>query len=122
MKVEETVTGKGMGRRQFIGTAAAALFAGVSISLVGCSEDDPAGPADGDKAAFVGDSGGHKHTAVITKAQLETNGTVTVTLTGSGHEHSVEFSATEVAAIKAGTHVMKNCTLTSNHVHSVMFN
>lgn len=118
-KMDGKVT-KGMGRREFVGAAAAALFAGVSITLVGCSEDEPTAPAKGDVAGTI--NGNHGHSVTITKVQIEAGAGVTLTLSGGGHPHNITLTAEQVALVKSGAGVHDGVTTSTNgHTHSVMF-
>lgn len=122
----------GRGRRTFIGAAAAALFAGVAIQITGCSTDDKGDAgnpsASGDKSGVVTGNHPAPHKAVITKAQLDADGSVTLDIQGdSDHTHSVTFNADQVATIKSGGHAMTSSTVHTppggiGHAHQVMFN
>jgi hypothetical protein len=124
------LTRAGQGRRTFIGAAAAALFAGVVIQITGCStEDDTGNPgAGGAKTGAVLSNHPAPHKAVITKAQLDAGGGLTLDIQGSSdHSHSLTLSADQVTTIKGGGHVMIDSTSTTPpggtaHAHSVMFN
>lgn len=119
----EKLQSNGMGRRKFIGAAAAALFAGVVITVTGCDEDDPAGPVNGDRAGTVDSANSHTHSVKITKAQIDASGDVTLTFsTTSGHSHDLVVSAADVAKLKAGgqVHALPSTT-TSGHLHTVHF-
>jgi hypothetical protein len=126
------LTHAGQGRRIFIGAAAAALFAGVAIQITGCStddKDDAENPsASGDKSGVVLGNHPAPHKAVITKAQFDAGGGVTLDIQGSSdHTHSVVFTADQVATIKAGQHAMTSSTTFTpsggaGHAHEVMFN
>lgn len=113
----------GMGRREFIGAAAAALFAGVAITLTGCDEEDKATtPTDGSKAGDVNTVSGHRHSVTITKAQLDAAAAVTLTLsTDSGHNHTVSLTADQVTALKGGTMINVASSENSGHTHTVHF-
>jgi hypothetical protein len=113
---------EGMGRREFIGAAASALFAGVVITVTGCSEDDPAGPAkDGSVSGTIANN--HGHSVTITKAQIDAGGEVTLTFTGGAHSHTVTLAPAQVAMIKSGAGVHSDCvsTTTEGHSHNLMF-
>jgi hypothetical protein len=112
---------EGMGRREFIGAAAAALFAGVVITMTGCSEDDPAGPAgDGSVAGTIANN--HGHSVRITKAEIEAGGAIKLTFTGGDHTHTVDLTAEDVAKIKSGAGVHDAVSSTTNgHSHGIMF-
>lgn len=111
-------------RRKFIGTAAAALFAGVAIQIFGCSTDDGYGNGPGGAGGKTGVVGAnHGHSAVITGAQLEAGGAVTLNIAGSaGHNHTVPLTSEQVTAIRAGTMVSQLSSETGAHSHLVTFN
>ncbi len=108
----------GMGRREFLGAAAALI--GVA-ALAGCG-DDTAGSGD-DGPEILVDAGGspsHTHDASITKEQIEAGEAVTLTLTGGGHTHTVDLTGADVQGIKAGTaHLTKASSTTASHTHLV---
>lgn len=113
---------EGMGRREFIGAAAAALFAGAVITVTGCSEDEATGPAkDGSVSATIENN--HGHSVTITKAQIDAGSGVTLTLSGGGHTHTVTLTAEQVALIKsgAGVHTGLVSSSTDGHAHNLMF-
>jgi hypothetical protein len=118
---QETREPQGMARRTFIGAAAAALFAGVSLTLFGCGEDDATGPGDGSVAGVIGEN--HGHSVSISKAQIDEGAGVTLDLTtGNGHTHQVILTTDQVALIKSGAGVHNAVTTTTNsHTHTVMF-
>ena len=125
----EALTQDGQGRRTFIGAAAAALFAGIAIQITGCSTDDKEDPgAGGAKTGDVLSNHAAPHKAVITKAQLDAGGGVTLDIQGSSdHSHSVTLTADQVATIKSGEHAMTSSTSGAApggiaHAHEVMFN
>lgn len=125
----DVLTNAGQGRRLFIGAAAAALFAGVAIQITGCSTDDKEEPAaSGDKTGIVLGNHPAPHKAVITKAQFDAGGGVTLDIQGaSDHTHTVVFTAEQVATIKSGQHAMTSSTTFTppggtGHAHEVMFN
>ncbi|GEM_PF-1655260 len=117
----------GIGRREFLGTAAAALFAGVLFQITGCTTDDkasntppPAGSVSGSIAENHADT---PHQAFITKAQLDAGGAVTLNIQGAApHNHQVSLTADQMVSIKAGTMVMVTSSTAESHSHVVMFN
>lgn len=125
---------KPMGRREFIGAAAAALFAGVIIQVTGCTTDDnktqtaPPKLNPGDLAGTISDNHADgPHAAIIAKAQLDAGGAVTLDIQGqANHTHSVSFTADEMSQIKSGLMVMKTSASGGvgayTHTHVVMFN
>lgn len=124
-----TGNGKGgLGRRQFIGTAAAALFAGVVIHITGCTTDEAENsPAAGGNSATI--VGNHGHSAVVTKAMIDAGGAITLDIRGSsGHTHTLELTSAEMETIMAKLHVMKDtserseATDADRHKHIAMFN
>lgn len=116
-----------MTRRAFLGAAAAALLAGAVVRLTGCSYDSAYGggggsgdPVDGKQGSI---SANHGHKAVITQAELDDGGALTLHIAGSaGHDHIVDLSGDEVTAIRSGTVVAKPSTTTNGHAHTVTFN
>ena len=111
----------GLGRREFITAAGAALFAGVLIQITGCSteEDSPKGQAS-DATGSIQDN--HGHTAVITSAKLTAGGSAALDITGSAnHTHTLDLTADEVAMIKAKSKVVKLSSSTG-HQHTITFN
>ena len=124
-------------RRQFTQEATLAFLAGVSVNVASCggggsggSGDDGYGPptsgtpttlAAGSKSGAV--SANHGHQAVITAAELQSNGAVRVDISGSaGHPHVVELPAQAVLQIRDGHKVEKESTRTDAHTHVVTFN
>ncbi len=112
-----------MDRRTFLkhaGTVAA--WAGIAVVLHGCSDDGgPTGPAgQGDVAGVI--SANHGHSVVITAAQIDAGGAVTLTLTGAAHTHTVALTAPQVGDIGAGTQVSATSTTADAHTHLVTFN
>jgi hypothetical protein len=110
-------------RRDFLGAAAATLFAGIAITLTGCDSKSTTAPATetGDVTGAI--SGNHGHSAVVTKAQINAGGSVTLDIMGSaGHTHTVTLSADEMVSIKAVAKVIKTTSTTNSHEHSITFN
>jgi hypothetical protein len=110
-----------LGRRKFLGAAAAAILAGAMVQITGCSTEEE-GPTD--KTGVV--VGNHGHSAKVTRVQLDAGGGVTLDIQGSaGHNHTLALTAAQVQAIAAGTHIMldsSSATQPSEHSHNVMFN
>jgi hypothetical protein len=115
-------------RREFTIESALAMLAGVTITISGCGDDDNATPAPtpppvGGKRGVVGSGPGHTHVgADITAAQLTAGNAITLTLTGSGHTHTVALSQTDLGQISAGTRVSKTSSNVDGHTHVVTFN
>jgi len=113
-------------RREFLGVAAKALFAGILIQVVGCGSDSATSSGSdggaGDKQGVVGPPI-HGHEAVIRKAVLDAGGALDLHIQGSAtHDHVVSLSADDMAAIKAGTKVATQSSETNSHSHTVTFN
>ena len=65
----------------------------------------------------------HGHTAVVTAAQLTSNATVMLDITGTAsHLHTVELTAADLGQIAAGTRVTKTSSNKEAHTHTVTFN
>jgi hypothetical protein len=115
-----------MDRREFLARAGtAAAWAAVSITIMSCSDDDgPTTPGTGNGVTgSVGVSAGHSHSgARVTDAQLQAGDAVQLTLTGSGHTHTVMLTAQQVADIGAGQQVTVQSSDDQGHMHTVTFN
>lgn len=115
-------------RREFTLEAALAMLAGVTITITGCGDDDdpspaPTPPPAGGRTGTVSTNAGHTHSgADITAAQLTAGNAISLTLTGSGHTHTVALSQAELAQISAGTRVSKDSSNDEGHMHTVTFN
>jgi hypothetical protein len=121
-------------RREFTVETALAMLAGVTITISGCGGDDddananptlaPTPPPTGGRTGTVSTDAGHSHGgADITAAQLTAGQAITLTLTGSGHVHSVALSQQELTSINAGTRVQKTSAIdNTGHTHTVTFN
>lgn len=113
------------GRREFLGDAAKALFAGILIQVTGCgsgSTSSDSGAGAGDKQGVVGPPI-HGHEAIIRKAVLDAGGALDLHIQGSAtHDHVVSLTADDMTAIKNGTQVAKQSSVTNSHSHSVTFN
>lgn len=114
-----------MDRREFLAKAGLlAPWAAIPVVLTACSNDktSPTTPATGDVAGDVSVSGGHSHSVVITKAQIDAGNSVTLTLTGAGHTHTVSLTAEEVMNVGDAQRVSKPSSTNSGHSHTVTFN
>jgi hypothetical protein len=112
---------KPFNRREFLGAAAAALFAGIAVQIYGCADSNPSGMGPGDLSGDVSENHGHR--AVITKAQLDAGLGATLNIQGDApHTHTVEITGTEMAAIQAGMRVAKTSSAGDGHTHLVTFN
>jgi hypothetical protein len=113
-----------LSRRSFLAGAARALACGTAVSAAGClfalNPETPR-PASSDALGRIDDN--HDHEAVITKAQLDAGGGLTLDITGkSTHPHTVVLSAADMADIRAGKHVRVRSTVDWGHDHGVHFN
>jgi VCBS repeat-containing protein len=125
-----------IGRRRFTAAGVLALLGGATISISGCggggssSPSSPSGgptpspgptPASGDRTGSI--SANHGHAAVLTAAQLQAGGAVTLGIQGAGdHPHSVGLSAAQVQAIASGQRITQESTVQDSHAHDVTFN
>lgn len=115
-----------MDRREFLAKAGlVATWAGIAITVSACSDDEgdsaPTGTSSNDAVGVV-TGGGHSHSgARITEAQLMAGNAIQLTLTGSGHTHTVDLSAQQVMDIADGTEVSQ-VSSDAGHVHTVTFN
>jgi hypothetical protein len=130
-------------RREFTAASISALFVGMGVTLTGCgggggssatgpsnaSAPTPAAPT-GSKSGSI--SGNHGHSAVVTAAQLQTGGAVSIDIQGAAdHPHNVELSADQVRQIASGSRVSKVTPPAATvgeygssgmHEHTVTFN
>lgn len=127
-----------LSRREFSVKAALAMLSSVPITLSGCSDTSspsrpspppPTGstPPPTPPTAPSGVSGNvgsnHGHTAFISDAQLGSNETIMLDITGdSDHPHTVEVTAAELAMIGDGERVSKESSVDAAHSHTVTFN
>ena len=113
----------GSSRREFLGAAAAALFAGITITLVGCGEESTGPKAGaGDIAAEIDQEAGHGHSAILKKAEIDAGGAVTLHIQGgASHDHTVTLTSDDMAELKKGNMVHKDSSVASSHSHMVMF-
>ncbi len=119
-------------RRAISVGAALALLGFPTITLTGCgggsSPTNPnptpnptPTPSPGDVQGAI--SANHGHNVVITAAQLQAGGAVTLVLSvASNHSHSVDLSSAEVVQIRGGGRVSKTSTSEQAHTHTVTFN
>jgi hypothetical protein len=118
-----------MGRRQFLGAAATALFAGVAVQILGC---DNSPTATTSPVALTGniiapDEANHpvpgQHIATITQAQLNSGAAMTLNIQGNAdHNHTVSLTAQDMANVKAGGAYSQESTVGEGHTHTVTFN
>jgi hypothetical protein len=108
-------------RRDFTSRSLLALFAGVTVTLSGCGDDEPTLPTAVDKTGTI--SNNHGHAAVITAAQQTAAGGVTLDIMGAGtHNHQVTLTAAQVVQVRSNTQVVVTSTTTNSHQHTVTFN
>ena len=112
-------------RRDFTVSSALALLSSVPITITGCgsSTDTPTTPAPtpSDVTGTVGTN--HGHTAVVMAAQLTSDTTVILDITGeSSHPHTVELTPADLDQIAAGARVTKTSSTNEEHAHTVTFN
>lgn len=116
-----------MDRREFLAKAGlVATWTGIAVTVSSCSDDDaptsPGGSSSGDVNGVV-TGGGHSHSgARVTAAQLEAGEAVVLTLTGSGHTHTVMLSAKQILDIADGETVSQPSSSDDGHMHTVTFN
>ena len=107
-------------RREFTRASVLALLSGVAITVSGCGDDSPTSPS-GDEVGVV--SANHGHSAVVTEAQLQAGGAVTLNIQGSAsHPHTVSLTAQQIVAVAGGQSVSVTSTTDSGHSHTVTFN
>ncbi len=118
-----------IGRRRFTAAGVLALLGSAAINISGCggggssSPSGPSGPpaSSGDKVGSI--SANHGHTAVLTAAQVQAGGAVTLGIRGSSdHPHSLSLTAGQVQSIAAGQRVSQLSTTDDGHGHQVTFN
>lgn len=121
-----------MDRRDFLAhVGMAAAWAAIPVTISACSSDDENNTTGGttappttpeDVTGVVSVSAGHSHSgAVVTDVQLSSGNAVDLTLTGSGHTHSVSLTAADITNIEAGNTVSV-VSSSSGHTHTVTFN
>jgi len=113
-----------MDRRTFLTKAGlSAALVGVSVVAIACGSDDdsPTDPGTGGGNGITGNAsgGGHSHSGVITRAQLDAGVSVTILFTGN-HTHNLPLSSAEVQQIATGQRVQKDHT--DGHLHTFVFN
>ena len=114
-----------MDRRAFlINAGLVSAWAGVSVVLHGCGDDDdPVAPplGTGDVAGAIGSN--HGHSVTIISAVISAGDAVTLTLSqANGHTHSVALSAVQVGEIGTGNKVTATSSSDDGHTHPVTFN
>ncbi|HEX6740112.1 MAG TPA: hypothetical protein VF310_17660, partial [Vicinamibacteria bacterium] len=108
-------------RRDFTKHSLLALFAGVTVTLSGCGDDEPDGPTPVDKAGTI--SNNHGHVATITAARQTTGAAFDLDIMGTAtHTHTVSLTAAQVVQVRNGTQLVVTSTTTNSHQHTVTFN
>ena len=108
-------------RRDFTSRSLLALFAGVTVTISGCGDDEPTLPTPVDKTGVI--SNNHGHTAVILAATQAAGGAVTLDIMGTAsHNHQVTLTAAQVVQVRSNTQVAVTSTTTNSHQHTVTFN
>jgi hypothetical protein len=109
-------------RREFTLESVLAILSAATITITGCSGSDLGpSPPPGDREGVV--SNNHNHRAIVTAAQLNSDGTVTVDMRWRAtHNHELTITAPELAAIAENGHVVKVSSTTEGHNHTVTFN
>jgi hypothetical protein len=132
-------------RRRFSAACATALLGGATITISGCGgggsptapgptpspaptaeptptpTPTPGEPAPGDAVGSITNDPSHR--AVITAAQLEAGGFLTLNIQGSAaHGHLATLDGVQVAAIRDGETVTVRSTEALHHTHLVTFN
>lgn len=122
------------GRRAFLTTLSGALVAAFVVQIVGCTSEDPVSagtPAPGPGNCGLGKvaadrtgtiSSNHGHVAVVTTAQQDAGSAFNLSIQGTGtHDHIVALTAQDVAALKAGSQLVKTSSNVNGHTHTVTF-
>lgn len=114
-----------MDRREFVKHAGVlSTWLGISVVLHGCSgygdDDNPTAPANGSVGGVIRDN--HGHSVAITSAQMTAGGSVSLTMSGGTHSHSVSLSSEQVGIIAAGNQVQLSSSSGNSHTHVVTFN
>jgi hypothetical protein len=138
-KLSETID-----RRKFTVAMAYAMLGGAAITITACGDGGsptgsnggpygnptatPTAAATGVTVGAIGNN--HGHAAVITGAQLDAGGGLTLDIKGSApHAHTVTLTGDQVANIKGGQTVTVESTVADGgstyggvHTHNVTFN
>ena len=118
-------------RRDFTVSSVLALLSGVTLTITGCgdtSPDTPMTPTPTPPVATPMDVTGtvganHGHIAVVTAAELTSDTTVLLDITGdASHPHTVELTPTDLDQIAAGARITKTSSTDQSHAHTVTFN
>jgi len=111
-------------RREFTLQTALALLAGVTITVIGCGDDDPSPTSPTVQQDVAGSvATNHGHSATITAAQLSGANAVALNIQGTAsHPHTVELTVDELRRIAQRQSVSKTSSTDSGHQHAVTFN
>ena len=113
----------GLDRREFTSRALMAMLAGVTVTMTGCGSESAVAPTPPPNVKIGTVVNNHGHEVVISSAQQLAGGAVTLNIQGtSSHDHVLELTAAEVAAIRNGTRLEKDSVTSRGHVHTVVFN
>jgi hypothetical protein len=108
-------------RREFTAQSLLAFFAGITITVSGCGDDDPTTPTAGDEMGTI--SGNHGHAVTVSAADITAGNGVTLDLRGGAdHNHQVTLTSAEIVQIRNGARVSTTSTTTNAHQHTVTFN
>lgn len=113
-----------MNRREFTVQTALMLLGGATITISGCGggATNPAASSPPPKDAVGTISSNHGHAAVVTAAQIGAGGGLELDIRGtSSHSHMLTLSASELASIRGGALLVKDCS-GGSHSHTVTFN
>lgn len=111
-------------RKRFLGAMGTGT---VVLWLQGCGgggggygDDDNDPPPQSCGASGTSIAGNHGHSLTIPEADLSSSTAKTYSIQGSaGHDHTVTFTAAQLASLKAGQSVVVTSTTTQSHMHSV---
>ncbi len=112
-----------MNRREFTVEAALLLLGGATMTISACGGGGSPAASTPPLADATGSiSSNHGHAAIVTAAQQSAGGGLDLDMHGTAsHTHTLSLSAGEVAAIRSGARVDKDCT-GGSHTHTVTFN
>jgi hypothetical protein len=131
--MSERTSGRVLDRRRFSAGMAMAMLGGAVIT-VGCGGGGSSSPspvtapaATGPQPETANINDNHGHLAMVTAAELQAGGALTLNITGSApHGHTLSLTADEVARIRSGERITKTSSndvgLFGPHEHIVTFN
>lgn len=113
----------GLNRKQFLGAVGSGS---VVLWLQACGGggsgygDGGGGGAQSCGASGTAIAGNHGHSLTIPEADLSSSTDKTYNIMGSAsHDHTVTFTAMQLAQLKAGQSVVVSSSVTSSHQHEV---